>query len=200
MPNQDDYKELQKNLLPGGRAWSREDATNLVKLLIGRAKGYEVLDRVIQQFPLEAIPSTTLQLLSDWERIAALPDPCTESQQPDQTVEERRQSLVTKLSSSGSLSVEFFQALAQSLGFEIEIREYNDFKVGISTVGQALTNGQDWAFTFEVLSDGTDVKTFKVGSSTVGEKLATFGNILLQCAIINAKPAYTNVIFTDTSA
>jgi uncharacterized protein YmfQ (DUF2313 family) len=190
----DDYKEMQKRLLPPGKAWTRDDESNLIKLLKSRAVGYEKIDIRGLEAIEEAIPSTTVELLEDWERVCGLPDPCLQG--AEQSTEERRAAVLSKLTSIGSLSKAFLLTVAESIGFEgITIDEFWDFQVGRSTVGKALTNGDDWRFAFQVNGSGAYKTTFKVGISTVGEKLADYGNTRLQCAMSRHKPAHTIAIY-----
>jgi uncharacterized protein YmfQ (DUF2313 family) len=73
-----------------------------------------------------------MELLSDWERVVGLPDPCM----PDNpTVAERRQAVVARLTAQGGQTVAFFEGLAASLGYEATVQERRPFTCDVSECG-----------------------------------------------------------------
>lgn len=188
-----EYRELLKALLPPGRAFPRERGTTLDGLLGAMAEELARLDARGERLLVEAIPSTTTELLPDWERVAGLPDNC--SGILSETLQGRRADLVTKLTSVGGQSRAYFIALAASLGFTITITEFRPFRAGLSTAGDSLTNG-DWVFTWQVNGPPVPVIRFRAGQSSAGEPLASWGNSALECRLNKNKPAHTNIIFT----
>jgi uncharacterized protein YmfQ (DUF2313 family) len=150
------------------------------------------LDARGSALPLEANPFTTNELLSDWERVAGLPDKCAGVL--EETVQGRRNGLLAKLASTGGQSPAYFISIAAALGYEITITEFRPFRVGLSAVGDALTNG-DWQFTWRINAAETTTVPFRVGLSAVGEALRTWGNDLLECKMNQIKPAHTILLF-----
>ena len=189
--NADQYSEHLSALLPPGQAWTREQGTTLQNLLRALAEEFARVDVRAHALLGEVIPGRTLELLQEWELTAGLPDTCVQS---GQTLQERRNALVAKLTNSGGQSKAFFIALAAYLGFTITITEYRPFRVGISAVGDALSNG-DWIFTWKVNGEETTIVYFRAGLSAVGEPLRKWGNEILECVINQLKPAQTHVIF-----
>lgn len=185
-----DYLTQLQSLLPKGVAWNREEGSTLSTVLAGFAKEFLNVDVRVESFHREADPSRALEMLADWERAVGLPDPCTG---PLETLEGRRSAVVARLGSQGGQSREFFIKLAETLGYTITITEHKPFRVG-SRVGEALTNGP-WQHAWRVTAPETTVRRFKVGAA-VGERLATWGNQELECAIERAKPAHTTAIFS----
>lgn len=133
-----EYARQLKALLPIGKAWPREEGANLSSLMQG---GAEELARCHQRFDAlldEADPRTTLELLPDWERHAGLPDTCS---RPGETIRQRREALVTKLTAVLGQSLPFFQELAARLRANVVISEYRPFTCGLSHLGNDLLNG-----------------------------------------------------------
>lgn len=188
----DQYREQLKALLPPGRAFPRERGTTLDSLLDAMAQELARIDARAERLTTEAIPSTTSELLADWERVAGLPDNC--SGLLAETQQGRRNDLVSKLVAQGGQSKAYFIELAAALGFEITIEEFRPFQAGFSHAGDTLTNG-DWIFTWRVRAPEVTVIPFRAGQSAAGEPLAVWGNDGLECRIRKYKPAHTNVIF-----
>ena len=129
------YFDMLKNLLPTGKAWNRF-ATNRNKLLEVRANGYGEVDSRTNELVEEAIPSTTRELLPDWERVCSLPDPLLAEE--EQTEAERRNAVLAKLIAGGNLSKDFLIQIAAHYGYEIEIEEFFGSSESGSLCGSAL--------------------------------------------------------------
>lgn len=192
MPTAADYLEQLKTLLPPGQAFPREAGTTLHSLLDGMSIELARVDARGEALPLEAIPSSSSELLVDWERVAGLPDKC--SGVLEETLQGRKNVLLAKLSSTGGQSAAYFVELAASLGYVVTIEQFRPFRVGLSSVGDALTNG-DWVFTWRIKAPAVTVTSFRVGQSAVGERLRTWGNDTLECKINQLKPAHTIALF-----
>lgn len=188
----DEYGNLLKNLLPPGTAFPREPGTDLEKVLLGCAAELSRLESRADALAIDVNPLDTNELLTDWERAAGLPDKCAGTLET--TVQGRRNALIAKLNATGGQSIAYFISVAAQLGYTITIDTYNPFQVGISTVGQALTNGA-WAFAWRINAPEQSIIVFKVGLSTVGEALRTWGNDALECKIRQLGPAHTVPIF-----
>lgn len=190
----DQYREQLKALLPPGRAFPRERGTNMEKLLDAMAQELARLDARAEQLTREANPQTTQELLGDWERVAGLPDPCTEA---PVTLQGRMAALVSRLASVGGQSVAYFIELAAALGYEVRIDEFRPFRAGMSSAGEQLTNG-DWVYAWRVRAPGDTIIRFRAGQSAAGEPLRDWGNDILECRIDGLKPAHTRVLFAYT--
>lgn len=189
----EEYAALLKNLLPPGTAFPREPGTDLEKVLLGCAEELSRVESRADQLAIDVNPLDTTELLPDWERAAGLPDKC--SGVLEETIQGRRAALIAKLTSTGGQSEAYFIEVAKSLGYEITIRTFNPFRVGLSAVGDALTN-EAWQFAWEIKAPETTVVYFRVGMSAVGEALRTWGNDALECKIRQLAPAHTVPIFT----
>lgn len=99
-----------------------------------------------------------------------------------------------QLTYRGGQSRAYFIALAASLGYAITIKEFCQFQVGTAHVGQRVY-GESWVFTWRINAPEVMVRSFMVGQSLVGERLRSWGNLLLECAMLRVKPSHTHLFF-----
>lgn len=187
-----EYVEQLKMLLPPGKAIPREPGTNIDLLLDGIAQELARLDARGIYLASDANPGSTTELLSDWERVAGLPDKCSGTL--EDTLQGRRSALLAKLTSTGGQSVQYFIEVAASLGYDVTITEFHPFQAGVSHAGDPVSNG-DWVYTWRVNAPETTIVPFRAGQSAAGEPLASWGNDMLECKINKLKPAHTIVLF-----
>lgn len=161
------YRRQLQDLLPTGAAWSRGRDAMLTKLLTGLAAIFARIDGRADDLAAEAIPLSPVELLPEWERDTGLPDPCSGAYAT--TVEERQQAVRAKLTARGGQSKAYFIALAERLGYQIEIVEYRPFRCGVSSVGGPDRLGpHEQRFVWKVRVLGPRVTPFRVGQSRVG--------------------------------
>lgn len=189
----EDYGKQLLDLMPPGQAFSRDPGTQLEQVLLGCAVEFSRVEARGDQLAIEVIPSETNELLTDWERVAGLPDKC--SGKLEETIQGRRNALLAKLSSTGGQSPAYFIEVARSLGYDVTITEFRPFLAGSSRAGDPLTNG-DWIYTWRINAPETTIIEFRAGLSAAGEPLRTWGNDTLECKINQLKPAHTHVIFS----
>lgn len=192
MPTAAEYREQLKALLPPGQAFPRDPDTTLHDLLDGMSIELSRLDSRARLLLQEANPTTAIELLPDWERVAGLPDKC--SGVLEETLQGRRNALLTKLTSTGGQSPAYFVELAESLGYTVTIEEFRPFRAGMSVAGDALTNGP-WAHTWLIRAPAASITEFRAGLSVAGERLRTWGNDTLECKVNQLKPAHTIALF-----
>ena len=187
----DNYLSQLKALLPLGDLWDsfRQSGTLFSAFLDAFAQTFARIDARAEDLLDESDPRTTYELLPEWETEAGLPDTCTT--QAD-TIQERRDALVSKLTSIGDQSRPYFISIAAELGYEITITEFRPFVAG-SDAGDVISNG-DWIYTWQVNAAEETIRPFVAGSGT-GELLRDWGNEILECVINKYKPAHTLVQF-----
>lgn len=186
------YREQLKALLPSGEAFPQHRGSNLDKVIDAMSVEFSRVDGRADQLSVDAIPNTTAEMLTDWERVAGLPDNC--SGLLPETVQARRNDLVSKLTSRGGQSRDYFIAMAAALGYTITIEEFRPFRAGESLAGDRLTN-DDWVYTWRIRGPEITVNYFRAGLSSAGEPLAYWGNQALECRMAKTKPAHTILIF-----
>ena len=192
-----DYRKQMQALLPQGPAWTRAVGALLTKVLDAFGAEFARIDAGARRLIDEADPRTTVDLLTDWERVAGLPDNC--SGLLAETQQGRRRDLVSKLVGQGGQTKAYYLEIARALGFIVEIEEFREFRAGGARAGDALTNG-DWKYAWRVNSPSVTVQPFRAGHSAAGESLATWGNAGLECRLRHYRPAHTNIIFAYGAA
>jgi uncharacterized protein YmfQ (DUF2313 family) len=191
--NRDQYIDLLKNLLPKGIAWPRDITSSFHKIFDAIAEEMVRFDqRISTDLPNEADPNTTLELLTDWERIVQIPD---EFQlKVAETVGQRRADILRKLTSRGGQSKQFFIDLAAAFGYTVTINETFPFRSGKNRCGYRCYD-VDWKHHWRIIAGSVTSQYFRAGSGRCGDRLRAWRNTTLENVIQNAKPAHTVVHF-----
>lgn len=186
-----EYKEQYKALLPPGRLWDalRQEGSISDDLWAAQAEEFARIDQRAEDLLAEADPRTAFEMLVDWEGWAGLPDVCAGSLA---TLQQRRNALIQKLTNVGGQSRAYFISVADGLGFEITIDEFEPFTCE-SSCDQGVYD-EEWRFTWRVNAPEQTIVEFTCESSC-DEPLQVWGNELLECTILALKPAHTNVLF-----
>ncbi|MEZ7137239.1 YmfQ family protein [Komagataeibacter sp. SM21] len=186
-----DFRSALLRLLPTGRIWSREPGSMPYQLAAVWAPTYQRNSDRAANLITDAFPSTTTELLDEWEETLGLPDPCA-GESP--TIEQRRAQVVARLTDNGGASVPYFIAFAATLGYDITITEYAPARAGVMRAGDPVC-GEDWAYVWLIRAPGYTPIPFRAGQSCAGEALMVWGNTVLQCEITARNPAHTVVLF-----
>ena len=190
----DDFTAALQALLPRGRVWPRDPSSTQWQVLAGLSKVYERSSDRAAQLITDAFPTSTIELLAEWEATLGLPDPCA-GELP--TLAQRRAQVVTRLTQTGGQSAAYFQQLARDLGFDVTVENDAPFRVGQSSVGDHV-GLEDWFFRWVVETALVTLQRFRAGQSVVGEPLQTWGNAVLECEIVERAPGQTVVQFKYT--
>lgn len=203
-----DYKALLLNLLPTGLAWPREGAVQRDKMVEAYSLELDRVDSRVGNMLDEADPRTALETLPDWERITGLPDECVFA--PSQTIQERRNRVVQKLTAIGGQSTGYYKQQADALGYETIFKEFRPFvcglsecglveeEIGASTVVYGVTELLDLRYYWRVEVLEPRVTWFRVSESELGKDPLAKIDFAddLECIINKLKPAHTEVIFS----
>lgn len=197
MSNQAAYLHHFKSLLPTGPAFAQQKDTALEAILSVFAAEFNKIDARSQILIQESDPRTTLEMLEDWERAAGLPDPCVGA---DATFQERRDSLVQRITSRGGQSKDFFISVAEKMGYEISIQEHRPFICSKSRCGTAetgtVTDDEIIRFHWTINITNARLTNFRTGVSRCGESLGKFSRAEdLECIFSRIKPAHTVMHF-----
>lgn len=170
----DEYRQLLASLLPAGKAWQVKSGKNIYDLFQAFADEFAEVDTRSDELREEADPQTTSELLEDWERVLGFPDGCTLVTGTDQ---ERIDNIVNRLKEIGrSLTLSFFEDIADNFGINIIIEEPHPFRLGSSGMGNAIRD-PDFQYVWRVyVPSGVDYEQ-------------------LECIFNDLKPAHTNVFF-----
>lgn len=200
----DDYAQSLLALLPQGPAWSRDISSTLVKVCTGLAGIFGFVDsRAADLLERESDPRKTMELLPDWERNWGLPEECFPG---GSTVEERRATLMLKMTLLGGQSREFFYYVADLFNYSITIKEYSPFMAGISQVGDTRdSTGQyrweigppEMRFCWSIHAGTETLYWFRAGSGQAGvdPHLTIQLSGTVECIFELWKPAHTEIVF-----
>lgn len=194
MATSEEYKGQIQKLLPTGLAWTFENDHNVPKLLHAWADEFEIFDGSVQAFLESFFPDTTTQFLSDWERVAGLPDPCSGLAA---SVGLRRKDLIARLTAVGGQKPQYFIDLAADAGYSITITEFNPFLADWSCAEDPVY-GDDWQHAWQVNAPLDTIEEFRADENSAEDPLAVWGNERLECLLNRHKPAHTILIFSYT--
>jgi uncharacterized protein YmfQ (DUF2313 family) len=183
----DDFTVAFQGAKPTGAVWPRDLDTDNTSTDAALMPTYVRSWQSVTNLVVDAFPSTTIDLLPEWEGALGLPDPCAG---PDPTIALRQMHVVARLTQSLGPSIGDLIAFALALGFPVTIQEFAPARAGSLVAGGAL-NGTDWAFTWRVHAPATEIFYFLAGSGAAGEPLETFGNAVLACEFARIAPAHT---------
>ncbi|MFO3723939.1 YmfQ family protein [Pseudomonas sp. HLMP] len=142
---EDDYREGLRDLLPPGPAFDPELQADWAQLLASLAPELARVDQALDGLQLEMNPATVSALLTDWEDYLGLPDACTVP--GSQTLAQRRQAVLDKLTASGAPQVAYYRRLAAQAGVTVTIEEFRPARVGPTVTGDFLYgSGWSWAW------------------------------------------------------
>lgn len=198
MRTAEDYKGLLQAFLPPGRLWDalRETGSLADDLLAALAEEFARVDQRVDDLLDETDPRTTLEMLSEWEAWAGLPDACTGD---FDTIQQRRGALVQHLTSVGGQSRAYFINLAASLGYTVTISEYRPFICGLNRCGDQLNGGVAVRHYWRVNVGTARIVWFRSGVSQAGDYLGLIDRAaVLECVLQRFKPAHTQIIFNYT--
>lgn len=188
--------------LPSGRVWVPKLMHNsrLRSFLRGLAPTFQAIDRVLQRYVDQTIPTETTDYLAEWEAALGIPDPCV----PLETDEaKRRRNIEVKLALlAGVQTKEDFQYLADLFNMTVDVNPGLDH-VSIADGGTGLKT--------PVFDIPTDFATLAVArhSIVVVETLpdiarfpysfaipfSTSDQLTLRCLFETLKPATSQIVY-----
>lgn len=207
-----DYASMLFLLFPPGAAWSR--GQQLKNLNLSAGEELARVDGEAHRLLDEGNPAYTSEALTDWERVVGLPDACSALAA---TFEERRAQVLIKLVRPVGQDAEYYQNIAKTLGYKKPwVEEFHPFRAGSCAgdrINQApggvfvkdvngvlsapeLSDYHGWLFTWRLHVESTAVRYFRADQSQSNDRLASWGDKMLECIINRYKPAHTRVIFS----
>lgn len=186
------YARQLKALFPKGPLWNFEPDSVLSKTIDGIATELARVDERGDNIADEWDPRTTLELLTDWERVLGLPDGCTDD---SSSIALRRAAIIGRLVALGGQTPQYFIDLAAAMGYTITVTEFRPYTVR-SPVNTPLY-GDAWAYAWQVNAALNTVRRMTVRDG-VNQPLASWGNDVLECAFTRLKPAHSHVLFSYT--
>ncbi|MFZ6690220.1 YmfQ family protein [Undibacterium sp. SXout20W] len=187
-----DYLSALQSLLPRGRVWPRDPASIQTQVLSGLTPVYARQNLRSNQLLADVLPSTTLELLPEWEMTLGLPDPCA-GVAP--TIQARQAQVLARFTGVGGQSVAYMKAFATNLGYNVTITQFAPARAGGLAAGLPVC-GDAFAHAWQVSAHVFSLFSFLAGSSCAGDPLGMFDNKVLECELREIAPAHTTVFFT----
>ena len=139
-------------------------------------------------------PETARVMLSDWERICGITPDLTKPYAA------RVNRVIVQLNAVGGLSIPYFKRLAESIGYQIQIKEFSPQQNDLPNAGDVPfqnseqdTLGFMWKVTVTNAND--NIRRFRAGISSAGERLTDFGDPIIEEFFRDLKPAHTYCYF-----
>lgn len=172
-----DYVDKLRQMLPPGPAFDLELEPDWAQLVAALAPELARIEADGDTLLLEVNPATATALLPDWEAYLGLPDVCTVP--GSQTLEERRQAVLDKLTATGAPQLSYYRKLATQVGLASSIEEFRPARVGPTTAGDFLYgDGWPWGWI----------------ASVPLEAYGTPAAAALDCRLQRDAPEYTDVV------
>jgi uncharacterized protein YmfQ (DUF2313 family) len=187
-----DFLSAIHALMPRGLAWPKDPLSVMARAMSGLSPTWQRHTQQNNNLLIDAFPSTSVQLLSNWESALGLPDPCAG---PSPTLQGRQAQVVARFAGSGGQSIPYFTQYAATLGYTVTVTEFTPFRIGQHGMGCPLGT-QDWAFAWQINAPAETVTYFAMGQSYMGQALASWGNAVLQCELTEISPAHTVLNFS----
>ena len=140
-------------------------------------------------------PATSNQMLADWERVCGIKTDLSKSYQ------ERVKRVIVQLNAVGGLSIPYFTRIAESIGYQIQIKEFSPLQNDLPNPGDLVQFRNEpresliymWRVT--VLNGDDNIVYFRAGSSFAGDHLVKFGDPIIEEFFRDLKPAHTYCYF-----
>ena len=187
--NRDAYRDQLHALLPAGRAWPEESGTTLDALVRALAADIAEVDLHDANLLDEVLPNSTLDLLPEWERVAGLPDSCS---QLGSSIAVRRASLIEKLVTKPTLNASEYERIGRTFGVTITVYEHDQARAGTSSMLD--TTGGRWRHVWWIeIPTTADIQRFNMLSTFDTPFSSVERNTELECRLQKAAPAHTEL-------
>ena len=174
-----DYQQQLRQLLPPGPAFDLALQPDWAQIVAALAPELARVNGNGEALVLEMNPATATVLLPYWEGYLGLPDVCTVP--GSQTLEERRQAVIDKLTATGAPQLSYYRRLGSQLDLAVEIEEFRPARVGLTSVGDFIY-GAGWPWSW-------------IASAPVGA-YGTEAAATLDCRLQRDAPEYTDVVLS----
>lgn len=137
---QADFLAALQAYMPRGKAWPRDPNAVLTAVLNGLSAIFSAQTAAANGLLPDAFPSTTVDLLTEWQSTLAQPDPAGPS---PSTLSQAQQFVAAKFSLTGGQSVTAFLGFAAAYGLSITVDQRAPFRAGQSRAGHQCGT-TDW--------------------------------------------------------
>lgn len=134
------YTQQIAAMLPPGKAFNRQEGSNLWNMLYSYAGQIKQVDDTGINLTSDWFPSTTTNFLEEWQNSLGLPDKCVSN---SSSLTDQRNQVVMRLSIRGDCTIAFVQSVCDSMGYEVEIKEWGQIICGVQACGTASCGTAD---------------------------------------------------------
>lgn len=138
-----EYRRLLQSLLPKGSFFNRDEDSVLTQFLNGCGDELSRVEQRSEDLINEAFSDTITELLEEWEEDFALPE---FGQELASTTAGRRATIKAKIVAVGQQNKEYFEEIADALGWTISITEFEKGLAGIAQAGISLATPDECVF------------------------------------------------------
>ncbi|RXU69584.1 phage tail protein [Pseudomonas protegens] len=185
------YQDQLRNLLPSGPAWDPERVPELERVLQGVSQELARIDARAVDLQNEMDPASVSELVTDWEKVMNLPDPCLGL---TPLFEDRRLAVRRRLLAVGSQRAAYFVEIARSQGYpNASVTELSTPRMGRSRFGHAHFGTWRANFMWTLNTGGRLQLGRRFGASYWGERFGMNPGSALECLIHRSTPAHTQV-------
>jgi len=173
----DEWIGFLNHFLPNGEAFVAKyvEGTNLRAYQKAKSQEFKRFGDFIADLISEVLPSTSINLLSEWEAYLGIPDSCIPLAN---TLQERRDNVILKLTSLAYQTEQHLIDLADAYGF---------------TITFSLSTGFNYTLPFVLNNNERSLFLISGNFSTSPDKAAVF-----QCLIRSLIPANKTVVFQES--
>jgi len=172
-----EWVDFLNHFLPNGEAFVAKyvEGTNLRSYQKAKSQEFKRFGDFIADLISEVLPSTSINLLNEWESYLGIPDNCIPLAT---TLQERRDNVILKLTSLAYQTEQHLIDLADAYGF---------------TITFGLSTGFNYTLPFVLNNNERSLFLISGNFSTNPDKAAVF-----QCLIKSLIPANKTVVFQES--
>jgi len=122
-----EFAEAFVRLLPTGPAWATDFNSQLRIALYPLANTYATNETLAQNLLIDIFPSTSVQLIPEWNESLGLPGPCSIG---SSNVAVSQSAIVAQINNQGGVSEAYYISYALSMGYVITISNYSSLRIG----------------------------------------------------------------------
>ncbi len=186
-----DYLPPLTALMPRGVGF-RPDKGDIREILVRTARYLNETDSRLRIIWTESNPYTTLQLLPEWEESFGLPNECYVP--GTQTLDERKQAVISKWEDTGGDRIARYLLLAQTLGYPdatITRFRYHTCEMDCETPINEIT----WRFVWRLNVQKASTVKESTCMSGVNDPLRVWGDGILECMISRDAADFVVVLY-----
>lgn len=172
------YTRAILNHLPPGKIYNKTSTSNIYKFFYSLSGEMKKVDDYAEALAIDWQPGNTTNFLFEWQKSLGLPDKCVTHQS---SFEDQRNQVVSRLTFTGGSTVEFIKSFCESLGYEVDVKEWGQMICGVQSCGTINTGNIDRTNENYITINITNIKQPS----------------LLLCELTQFIPPYISIIIFD---